>query len=71
MAHSRTIAQSFLSLSIAIACGNVALAQSATAVTPAQEATIEAGIKDLSSQWSTSHYHQHRVEGLFRPDEDR
>jgi uncharacterized protein (TIGR02246 family) len=52
--HSQIIIRGLLSLSIAFACGSVTLAQSATNVTPAQEAAIEAGIKDLSSQWSTA-----------------
>ena len=70
MVHSRTIAQSFLSLSIAIACGSVALAQSSTTVTPAQEAAIEAGIKDLSSQWSTAYLKNDTsiLERIWSPD---
>jgi len=38
--------------SLAAGFSPVALAQSTGAVTPAQEAAIEAGIKELSGQWS-------------------
>jgi len=55
MVHSQVITRCLLSLSIACACGSVAIAQPATAGTPAQEAAIEAGIKDLSAQWSTAY----------------
>jgi ketosteroid isomerase-like protein len=51
---SLTITRGFLLVSIALACCSVAHAQSATAVIPAEEAAIEAGIKDLSMQWSTA-----------------
>jgi ketosteroid isomerase-like protein len=44
----------FVLASVAAAVGPNALAQSAGTVTPAQEAAIEAGIKDLSMQWSTA-----------------
>lgn len=55
MVYSQIIARGLLSISIASASGSVALAQSAAAVTPAQEAAIEAGIKDLSTQWSAAY----------------
>ena len=70
MVHSRALTQSFLSLSIAFACGSVALAQSATNVTPAQEAAIEASIKDLSAQWSTAYLKNDTsiLERIWAPD---
>lgn len=70
MSHSQIIARGLLSLSIAFACSSVALAQSATAVTPAQEAAIEAGIKDLSSQWSSAYLKNDTsiLERIWDPD---
>lgn len=70
MVHSQIIAGGLLSLSIAFACGSVARAQSATAVTLAQEAAIEAGIKDLSSQWSTAYLKNDTsiLERIWAPD---
>ena len=70
MVHSQIIARGLLSLSIAFTCGSAALAQSATAVTPAQEAAIEAGIKDLSSQWSTAYLKNDTsiLERIWAPD---
>ena len=69
MPHAQTISRSFLFLSIAFACGSTALAQSA-AVTPAQEAAIEAGIRDLSSQWSTAYLKNDTsiLERIWAPD---
>jgi hypothetical protein len=55
MVHSQIITLGLVYLSIAFACGSVALAQSATAVTPAQEAAIEAGIKDGAWQCVSGH----------------
>ena len=55
MLHSHLITRGLLSLSIACACGNVAFAQSATTVTPAQEAAIKAGIKDGAWQCVSGH----------------
>jgi ketosteroid isomerase-like protein len=70
MLHSRTIALGFLFLSIAVAWAPVALAQSAAAVTPAQEAAIEAGIKELSAQWSTAYLKNDPtiLERIWAPD---
>jgi hypothetical protein len=70
MLHAQTITKAFLFLSLAFACGTVASAQSATAVTPAQEAAIEAGIKDLSSQWSTAYLKNDPsiLERIWAPD---
>ena len=70
MVHSRTLTQSFLFLSIAFACGSVALAQSATNVTPVQEAAIEASIKNLSAQWSTAYLKNDTsiLERIWAPD---
>jgi hypothetical protein len=70
MLHSHLIARGLLSLSIAFACGSVALAQSVTAVTPAQEAAIESGIKDLSTQWSTAYLKNDTsiLERIWAPD---
>ena len=70
MVHSQIITRGLLSLSIAFACGSVALAQSATAVTPAQQSAIEAGIKDLSSQWSTAYLKNDTsiLERIWAPD---
>ena len=42
-------------LVIAIACASTARGQSPVSVTPSQEAAIEAGIKDLSAQWSIAY----------------
>ena len=54
MVRSLTALFVFVSASVAaFACPSVH-AQSAGTVTPAQEAAIEAGIKDLSMQWSTA-----------------
>ena len=70
MVHSQIFARGLLFLSIASACGSVALAQPATAVTPAQEAAIEAGIKDLSTQWSTAYLKNDTsvLERIWAPD---
>ena len=70
MVHSTTITRGFLFLSLAFACGGVALAEPAAAVTPAQEAAIEAGIKDLSTQWSTAYLKNDAsiLERIWAPD---
>ena len=70
MVHSRTIVRIFLALSIAVFFCPAARAQSAAAVTPAQEAAIEAGIKDLSSQWSTAYLKNDTsiLERIWAPD---
>lgn len=54
MVHPPTVIVASLFVSIGGADCPVARAQSAAAVTPAQEAAIEAGIKELSMQWSTA-----------------
>jgi ketosteroid isomerase-like protein len=54
MVRPLTVIVALLFVSIAAAGCPVAHAQSAAAVTPAQEAAIEAGIKELSTQWSTA-----------------
>ena len=55
MFDPRRIAPVFVVLALAVACGPAARAQSDQAVTAAQEAAIEAGIKELSSQWSRAY----------------
>jgi len=55
MRSSQLIERGLLLLVVTLAYGPAACAQSAAVVTPAQEAAIEAGIKDLSSQWSTAY----------------
>ncbi len=70
MVHSRTSARGFLFVVIAVACCPVAHAQTAPTVAPAQEAAIEAGIRDLSAQWSTA-YLKHDpsiLERIWAPD---
>jgi hypothetical protein len=54
MVRLLTVIVALLFVSIAAACCPVAHAQSAAAVAPAQEAAIEAGIKELPLQWSTA-----------------
>jgi uncharacterized protein (TIGR02246 family) len=70
MLRARTITRAFLLVSIAVACCPAARAQSAAAVTPAQEAAIEAGIKDLSAQWSTAYLKNDPsiLERIWAPD---
>jgi ketosteroid isomerase-like protein len=70
MVYSQIIARGLLSISIASASGSVALAQSAAAVAPAQEAAIEAGIKDLSTQWSAAYLKNDTsiLERIWAPD---
>jgi len=54
MARSLTPFFGFVLASVAAAVCPVAHAQSPATLTPAQEAAIEAGIKELSMQWSTA-----------------
>ena len=57
-------------MSVAAAYGPAARGQSAVAVSPAQEATIEAGIRDLSAQWSTAYLKNDPaiLERIWAPD---
>ncbi len=55
MVHVPHIMRCVALLVMVIACGAAARAQSPAAVTPAQEAAVEAGIKDLSAQWSIAY----------------
>ncbi len=70
MVHSQIIARGLLFFSLAFACGSVALAQPASAVTPAPEAAIEAGSQDLSAQWSTAYLKNDTsvLERIWAPD---
>lgn len=52
---SRFSLQGAALLAIALAWGQAARAQSPAAVTPAQEAAIEAAIKGLSTEWSQAY----------------
>ena len=55
MVDTRIIMRCLALFVIALACAPTARAQSPAAVTPAQEAAIEAAIKDLSAQWSVAY----------------
>ena len=70
MSQMRTITRAFLLLSVACACGGAAFLQSAAAIAPAEEAAIEAGIKDLSTQWSTAYLKNDPaiLERIWAPD---
>jgi ketosteroid isomerase-like protein len=54
MVRSLTALFVFMLASVAAAVGPIAHGQSAGTVTPAQEAAIEAGIRELSMQWSAA-----------------
>lgn len=73
MLPSPTIARAFLllsTISMVAASGPAARGQAAVAVSPAQEATIEAGIRDLSAQWSTAYLKNDPaiLERIWAPD---
>ena len=55
MVDTRIIMRCLALFVIALACAPTARAQSPAAVTPAQEAAIEAAIRDLSAQWSVAY----------------
>ena len=55
MVHGLHIMRCVVLFVMAMASATAAWAQSPAAVTPAQEAAIEAGIKDLSAQWSIAY----------------
>jgi len=70
MVVARIVMRVLALLVIVAACGHTARAQSPAAVTPAQEATIEAAIKDLSTQWSTAYLKNDTsiLERIWAPD---
>ena len=70
MLHVRTITRGLLLVSFAVACCPVTHGQSVAGVTPAQEAAIEAGIKELSTQWSTAYLKNDPsiLERIWAPD---
>ena len=73
MLPSPSITRACLLLAIvplAALSGPAARGQTAVAVSPAQEATIEAGIRDLSAQWSTAYLKNDPaiLERIWAPD---
>lgn len=70
MLYSPFIDRGLLLLVVALAYGPAARAQSVPAVASAQEAAIEASIKDLSTQWSTAYRENDPsiLERIWAPD---
>jgi uncharacterized protein (TIGR02246 family) len=66
----RFISTGFLLVSLVISLAGPVYAEAPAAITPAQEAAIEAGIKELSTQWSTAYLKNDPsiLERIWAPD---